>query len=173
MNARFAAVTAFVLLSAAALVGCTTQLAPAPPTGTATPGAPGAADNGTGTGQNNSSLPDSVPLPTDAQLAEASKSFSSDRARGWTAVALTPNGSGLSGVAGQLTQSLQTAGWATKVTGGEKDGFVIASTRKVGAESAWLNINVTTPVPGSGPAVTYRYAVGQVGTSTPSKGAAR
>ena len=50
----------------------------------------------------------------------------------------------------------------TKIIGSEKDGFVIAANRKVGAQTAWLNVNVTIPVPGSGPAVTYRYAVDKI-----------
>lgn len=162
-----------MLLTAVALVGCTTQTAAPPPTQTPVPGVPGAADNAADGATVNASLPDSIPLPTDAQLAEASKSFTSAHANGWTAVALTPSGSGLSSTAGQLTQSLQTGGWATKVTGNDQDGYVIAGTRKVGGGSAWLNINVTTPVPGSGPAVTYRYAVGQVPTSTSSRGVAQ
>lgn len=173
MSSRYAAVAASVLLTAVALVGCTTQTAAPSPTETAVPGMPGAAGNAVDGATVNASLPDSIPLPTDAQLAEASKNFSSAHANGWTAVAVTPSGTGLSSIAGQLTQSLQTAGWATKVTGSDQDGYVIAGTRKVGGGPTWLNINVTTPIPGSGPAVTYRYAVGQVPTVTSSRGGAQ
>lgn len=115
-----------------------------------------------------SALPDSVPLPPKAELAEETKSFSGEGARGWTAVVLTPAGTPLTATASQLTSDVQRAGWTATLSGTERDGYVIASTKAIGAQSAWLNINVTTPVPGSGPAVTYRYAIGQVPTVSAS-----
>ena len=137
-----------------AAVGCSAQSAPSPTASAAS--APTSAPST----QVVNALPDSIPLPPGAELAEGTKSFVSERAQGWTAVALTPTGTGLGSTATQLNQSLQRAGWTAKLSGTERDGYVLSCTRMIGAQSAWLNVNVTTPVPGSGPAVTYRYAVG-------------
>lgn len=119
------------------------------------------------------SLPDSVPLATGAELVEATKSFSSDRVTGWTAVSVTAAGSPLNTVAAQLNQTITNAGWTAKLSGTETEGYVIGATRTVGSQQQWLNVNVTTPVPGSGPAVTYRFASSSASTKTPSPGVAR
>lgn len=110
--------------------------------------------------QPATALPDGVPVTAGAQLVEGVKPIDSSGAKGWSAVTLTPSGTSATATTTQVNQGLQSAGWATKIVGSEKDGFVIAGNRKVGAATAWLNVNVTIPVPGSGPAVTYRYAIG-------------
>ncbi len=111
--------------------------------------------------QPATALPDAVPVTPGAQLVDSVKTVDSPGAKGWTAVTLTPSGTGATATTTQVNKALQAGGWGTKILGSEKDGFVIAANRKVGAQTAWLNVNVTIPVPGSGPAVTYRYAIGQ------------
>lgn len=137
-------------------------------TGLSTPEETGTASAIAPTADAPKTLPDSVPLASGAELVEAVKSFSADSATGWTAVTLTPAATTLTATATEINQSLAQLGWASKVTGTEASGFVIAGTRDSGTQQQWLNINVTTPVPGSGPAVTYRYASGQNPTSSPS-----
>lgn len=166
---RFAGVTAVVALCALSLVAvaaCSAQTSPSTD-GSATASTAPAADG------SAKALPDAVPLPSGAELAEATKPFSSARATGWTAVAVTPSGTSSVTVASQLNQSLAQSGWVPKLTGTEADGFVIAATRNAGSQQQWLNINVTTPVPGSGPAITYRFATVLSPTKTPSAGASR
>jgi hypothetical protein len=108
-------------------------------------------------GAGTRSLPDSVPLVANAELAEQAKTFSDGAARGWSAVALTPPGTNATTVAGEVNAAIKQAGWVTAVTGSASEGLVISATRVVGAKREWLNINVTTDLPASGPAVTYRY----------------
>lgn len=161
MSARAASVLVAGVGLALVLAGCSTQASPdATITSTSAEASIATAPATT--------LPDAVPLTAGAQLVDSVKPIDSPGAKGWTAVTLTPSGTSATATTNQVNQSLQTAGWATKIIGSEKDGFVIAANRKVGAATAWLNVNVTIPVPGSGPAVTYRYATGQQPTASVS-----
>lgn len=115
-------------------------------------------------------LSDGVPLAAGAELVEAAKPVSNDRASGWSAVSLAPATATLTAIVTELGTSLTQAGWVNKATGTEGEGFAISATKTVGAKQQWLNINVTTVVPGSGPAVTYRFATAQAPTRSSSPG---
>jgi hypothetical protein len=99
--------------------------------------------------QPATALPDAVPVTPGAQLVDSVKTVDSPGAKGWTAVTLTPSGTGATAT---TTVNKGSAGGrlGTKIIGSEKDGFVIAANRKVGAQTAWLNVNVTIPVPDLG-----------------------
>lgn len=146
---------AVLAVSTLAVVGCSAQSG-----SSSVDDATASASAASPTAAAAKALPDAVPLVGNAELVEAVKPFSGDKATGWTAVALTPSGTTLTTTATEVNQSLAQVGWVSKVTGTETEGFVIAGTRTSGATQQWLNVNVTTPVPGSGPAVTYRYASG-------------
>ncbi len=173
-SGRVIGVIALSTLCVMAVAACSAQTSPSVDGSLApwTPSAPAAASTAPAAGSAKA-LPNAVPLPSGADLVEATKPLSSGGATGWTAVAVTPVGTSLTPVASQLNQSLTQSGWASKLTGTEADGFVLAAGRTYGAQQQWLNINVTTPVPGSGPAITYRFATALSPTKSPSAGASR
>ncbi len=158
-------VVVVIALCVMAVAGCSVQTSPSVDGSAAASTAPAAGFA--------KALPNAVPLPSGAELVEATKPLSSGGATGWTAVAVTPAGTSLTPVASQLNQSLTQSGWMSKLTGTEADGFVIAAARNAGAQQQWLNINLTTPVPGSGPAITYRFATVLSPIKSPSAGASR
>ena len=110
--------------------------------------------------QPATALPDGVPVTAGAQLVEGFRPRGGAGAVGGGAGTVPSSGPSATATTARVNRGLEAAGGATKIVGSEKDGFVIAGNRKVGAATAWLNVNVTIPVPGSGPAVTYRYAIG-------------
>lgn len=114
-------------------------------------------------GAGTRTLPDAVPVVANAELAEQVKTFTDGETRGWSAVALTPTGTNATTVAAEINSTIKTAGWVTSVTGTDAEGLVVSATRTSGAQREWLNINVTTALPASGPAVTYRYGTTTAG----------
>lgn len=103
-------------------------------------------------------LPDQVPMPDDAKLADTVSPIpSGGNANGWTAVAITTTGTDQTATADALRKRLDAAGWTTKLVGGANNGLGIAARTPAKAPVKWLNISVTSPLPDSGPAVTYRY----------------
>lgn len=79
--------------------------------------------------------------------------------RGWTAVATT--GPEATGPALEVTMrdQLRNAGWQVGQKKSEGSAVTLRATR-TGVESEWLNISITEPLPGAGPALTFRYAAG-------------
>lgn len=104
-------------------------------------------------------LPDGIPLPPNASLAKATAPISNaGKVRGWTAVALTPTGVNVAETVSRLRELLTGAGWEVSVKGSESTGVGIAAKSPAVSPIRWLNLSVTPPLPGSGPAVTYRFA---------------
>lgn len=106
----------------------------------------------------NEALPDGVPMPDGAKLADAVSPIpGAGSATGWTAVAVTTTGTAQAATADALRKQLDDAGWTTKVVTEADNGVGIAARTPAKAPVKWLNISVTGPLPDSGPAVTYRY----------------
>ncbi|MEI8083409.1 MAG: hypothetical protein WCI74_16345 [Actinomycetes bacterium] len=115
------------------------------------------------------SLPDGIPLPDSGQLAAPVRTAATTGAvSGWSAVALTPPQTDSQAVTASLQSSLQAAGWTVSKTGTPDRGLALLAHSPATNPVRWLNISVTTAIPSSGPAVTYRYAQRSVPLPTPS-----
>lgn len=103
-------------------------------------------------------LPDAIQLPADATLVEPAKPIDAPAGiHGWTAVATTSDKSSGSELVSSIRAVLLTNGWevSNKVA---RDSAVTLQASRAQPTRAWLNITVTEPLPGAGPALTYRYA---------------
>lgn len=121
------------------------------------------AESGTGKAtaapSSSTGLPDGVPLAPGARLASSVAPIpNAGDVSGWTAVALTSEGTLVAETAAGLRQSLTGAGWTITVKGSERTGIGISAKSPANDPLRWLNISVTPAVPGGGPAVTYRFA---------------
>lgn len=106
-------------------------------------------------------LPDEVPLLRGMRVVGPVEPITGSTASGWTAVAVIENREADPSVTNaDLATALSRSGWSTQSGGSIADGLLITGTRRNGSSTAWLNINVSAPLPGSGPVVTYRYATG-------------
>lgn len=105
-------------------------------------------------------LPDGIPLPTGGSVVSGPDTSKQSGARGWSAVALARPEADVALISSTLGQALRAQGWVERVSPSSEAGVSITVTRTDGKKSSWLDVNVTSPLPGGGSAVTYRFATG-------------